>query len=186
MNNHKITLFTSDNLHFKTKPCRAPVLSCSHFFQVVVCQGRERRFLPRAPLAFPMRSSRLSRARNPLSLPFLNAPHAGCQAPACLLVHAHAKFVLSRKPCRFGLSFIRESIPVISMWGTIFVPVQGAAAVLFLIRGSVISFSLPDRTMKSCKVVLAFAAVCRQNPTMRSFFLKKKKDFGILVDLRLW
>ena len=56
------------------------------------------------------------------------------------------------------------------MWGTIFVPVQGAAAVLFLIRGSVVSFSLPDRTMKSCKVVLAFAAVCGQNPTMRSFF----------------
>ena len=125
-----------------------------------------------APLT---RSSRLSRARNPLSLPFSNASHAGCQAPACLLVHAHAKFVLSRKPCRFGLSFIRESIPVISMWGTIFVPVQGAATVLFLIRGSVISFSLPDRTMKSCKVVLAFAAVCRQNPTMRSFFLKKRR-----------
>lgn len=189
MNNHKITLFTSDNLHFKTKPCRAPVLSCSHFFQVVVCQGRERRFLPRAPLAFPMRSSRLSRARNPLSLPFLNAPHAGCQAPACLLVHAHAKFVLSRKPCRFGLSFIRESIPVISMWGTIFVPVQGAAAVLFLIRGSVISFSLPDRTMKSCKVVLAFAAVCRQNPMVRSFFFFQKKilEFLLICDFgNLW
>ena len=184
MNNHKISLFTSDNLHFKTKPCRAPVLSCSHFFQVLACQGRERRFLPRAPLALPTRSSRLSRARNPLSLPVSNASHAGCQAPACLLVHAHAKFVLSRKPCRFGLSFIHESIPVISMWGTIFVPVQGAAAVLFLIRGSVISFSLPDRTMKSFKVVLAFAAVCRQNPTMRSFFFKK--DFGIFVDLRLW
>lgn len=184
MNNHKITLFISDNLHFKTKPCRAPVLSCSHFFQVVACQERERRFLPRAPLALPTRSSRLSRARNPLSLPVSNASHAGCQAPACLLVHAHAKFVLSRKPCRFGLSFIHESIPVISMWGTIFVPVQGAAAVLFLIRGSVISFSLPDRTMKSFKVVLAFAAVCRQNPTMRSFFFKK--DFGIFVDLRLW
>ena len=75
------------------------------------------------------------------------------------------------------------------MWGTIFVPVQGAAAVLFLIRGSVISFSLPDRTMKSCKVVLAFAAVCRQNPTIRSFFFVKKKilEFLLICDFgNLW
>ena len=120
MNNHKITLFISDNLHFKTKPCRAPVLSCSHFFQVVACQGRERRFLPRAPLALPTRSSRLSRARNPLSLPFSNASHAGCQAPACLLVHAHAKFVLSRKPCRFGLSFIQHTAYQLSPCGALF------------------------------------------------------------------
>ena len=189
MNNHKITLFTSDNLHFKTKPCRAPVLSCSHFFQVVACQGRERRFLPREPLALPTRSSRLSRARNPLSLPFRTLRTQAIKRLLSLLVYAHAKFVLSRKPCRFGLLFIHESIPVISMWGTIFVPVQGAAAVLFLIRGSVISFSLPDRTMKSCKVVLAFAAVCRQNPTMRSFFFKKKKilEFLLICDFgNLW
>lgn len=172
MNNHKITLFTSNNLHFKTKPCRAPVLSCSHFFQVVACQGKERRFLPRASLALPTRSSRLSRARNPLSLSFRTLRTQAIKRLLSLLVRAHAQFVLSRKPCRFGLLFIHESIPVISIWGTIFVPVQGGAAVLFLIRGSVISFSLPKRTMKSCKGVLAFEFV---DKILRCDLFKKKK-----------
>ena len=70
------------------------------------------------------------------------------------------------------------------MWGTIFVPVQGVAAVLFLIMGSVISFSLPKRTMKSCKVVLAFEFV---DKILRcDLFLKKqKRKIGIFVELWL-
>ena len=86
MNNHKITLFTSDNLHFKTKPCRAPVLSCSHFFQVVACQGRERRFLPRAPLAL---LAPLTRPKSPFSSLFER--FARGLSSACLFISTCAR-----------------------------------------------------------------------------------------------
>ena len=82
MNNHKITLFTSDNLHFKTKPWSS---ACSFLLPFLSSgslpgEGKE---IPssRAPRASHALLAPLTRPKSPFSS-LSNASHAGYQAPA--------------------------------------------------------------------------------------------------------